>query len=85
MNTLKIESNDKNEVVKLINKFRLENKNKWYQIDLTFNGFTYKMKAYNTWVQLNYKYQNDKLLYNNPSSMDINITEFKNYLIESLN
>jgi len=84
MNTLKIETNVIEEAIKQINSFRLQNKNKWYQIDLNFNGFNFKMKIYNTWVQLNYKYKDEKLLYNDSSGMDQSITEFKDYLKKSL-
>lgn len=71
---------DKKEVIKLINKTRLENKNKWFQISLYFNGYNYEMKIYNTWVQLCYVYKENKFFYNNPSSMDMNIKSFKEFL-----
>ena len=71
---------NKKEVIKLINKTRLENKNKWFQISLSFGGYNYEMKIYNTWVQLCYVYKENKLLYNNPSNMDMNIKSFKEFL-----
>ena len=81
MNTLKI-NNDvpKNEVIKLINKFRLQNKNKWYQVELHYSPYIYKMKIYNTWVQLCYQTKDGIILNNNPSIMDMNISQFKDYL-----
>jgi hypothetical protein len=84
METLKIKTLDKNLAIKEINKFRLKNKNKWFQIELTYFEYVYRMKIFNTWVQLNYQYQNDKLNFNNPSVMDLNVKNFKNYLSESI-
>ena len=75
MTTLKI-----NTIIKEINKFRLQNKNKWYQIELHFNEYLYKMKCFDTWVQLNYIIQNDNILYNEPSAMDLTPSKFKQYL-----
>ncbi len=81
MNTLKLDSSvSKDEAIKLINKFRLANKNKWYQVELQYAPYTYKMKCYNTWVQLNYQYEGGKLNYNNPSGMDMSAGQFKGYL-----
>lgn len=38
MNTLKHSTEDKETLIKLVNNFRLQNKNKWYQIDVNYNG-----------------------------------------------
>jgi hypothetical protein len=80
MDTLKINEASKDEAIKKINKFRLENKNSWYQVELTYSPYVYKMKIYNTWVQLFYCYKGEELLYNSPSVMDLNIGDFKNFL-----
>lgn len=81
MTTLKINTIiNKDNIIKEINKFRLQNKNKWYQIELHFNEYLYKMKCFDTWVQLNYIIQNDNILYNEPSSMDLTPSKFKQYL-----
>lgn len=84
METLKLNTIDKNEGIKQINKFRLQNKNKWFQVEYKYSPYTYKMKIYNTWIQLLYKYEGDKLINNNPSSMDLNVTEFKDHLQNSI-
>ena len=80
MNTLTALNKDKQTLIKLINKHRLNNKNNWYQCNVSCNGYNYKIKGYNTWVQLCYVYKDNELLYNNPSSMDISIKEFKQFL-----
>lgn len=92
LNIYPIESTYKNPlyketVIKEINKFRLSNKNNWFQVHIRYNGYEYKMKIYNTWVQLNYTYKDDGnnfLLYNNSSNMDMNVKEFKNYLNKAI-
>jgi len=82
MEQLTIKNKTTEEVVKAINKFRLENKNKWYQVEVTFSRKKYKLKVYNTWVQIGRKYFTDtnELIHDYPSPMDMNITEFKKYL-----
>ena len=80
MNTLVESNKDKQTLIKLINKHRLENKNKWYQISISLNGYNYEMKCFDTWAQLCYVYKNNKLLHNSPSSMDLSIKSFKEYL-----
>lgn len=69
-----------------INKFRLANKNKWFQVNAhTNDGRIVKMKIYNTWAQLCYVYNSNlKLLYNRPNTMDMPVKEFKSYLLELL-
>ena len=84
MNTLVETNKDKETLIKLINKHRLENKNNWYQISIALNGYNYEMKCYNTWVQLCYVYKDNKLLYNNSSPMDLSIKDFKNWLYSKL-
>ena len=81
MKTLKISNEtNKEEIIKQINNFRLKNKNNWYQIELKYSNYTYKMKIYNTWIQIARVYENDKLLFNKSSCMDQKIKEFKQFL-----
>ena len=80
MQTLVETNKDKPTLIKLINKHRLENKNKWYEISVALNGFNYELKCYNTWVQLAYVYKQNKLIYKSSSGMDISVKEFKEYL-----
>ena len=84
MNTLTEYNKDKETLIKLINKYRLDNKNNWYQISISCNGYNYEMKCYDTWVQICYIYKDNKLLYNNPSNMDMNIKQFKEYLEQTI-
>lgn len=82
MNTLKLNGANlnKKEIIKAINKHRLNNKNKWYQVEINYSPFVYKLKAYDTWVQLAYIYEGESLKSNNGSTMDQTVTQFKNYL-----
>lgn len=80
MKTLSIYSNYPQEIIKEVNKFRLENKNNWYQVQITCNNYTHKIKAFGTWLQICRTYKDEKLLYNNPSSMDIKPTQFKQHI-----
>ena len=52
METLRITTSNKEEAIKQINKFRLSNKNNWYLIELNYSPYIYKMKIYNTWIQV---------------------------------
>ena len=80
MNTLTINTSDKDEAIKQINTFRLKNKNKWYQINLTYLPFTFKMKAYVTWIQIDRKYEGENLINNAGSPMEQSVGQFKTYL-----
>ena len=80
MNTLKIKSNNKDQIIKEINSFRLQNKNNWYQFNVLYNGTEYKGKCYNTWIQLLYHGK-----YNSSSCMDISVKQFKEHLFHTLN
>jgi hypothetical protein len=80
MKTLIILNKDKETIIKLINKHRLENKNKWYQISMYLNGLNYEIKCFETWIQICYVYKNNKLLYNAASPMDLSIKQFKQHL-----
>ena len=74
-----LKTNNPIEASKLINKVRLQNKNKWYYIELYFNDSTYSIKAFNTWMQI---FSNGKSNYSN--CMDEKITEFKNHITKVL-
>lgn len=80
MKTLSIYSNYPQEIIKEANKFRLENKNNWYQLQITCNNYTHKIKAFNTWVQICRTYKDEKLLHNDSSVMDMKPTQFKQYI-----
>lgn len=65
--------------IKIINKTRKENKNKWYFMQLTVNGMDISLKGYNTWIQ--------KLIIGNmenSSGMDIKVSEFNEFLKSNL-
>ena len=77
METLTIkQSNNIKETVQKINKFRLENKNSWYQVHISDRDV--KLKMFDTWVQV----QTKPLFC---TGMDMNPTEFKNNLTKGLN
>jgi hypothetical protein len=73
-NTNIVLTNERNidQLVKEVNKVRLSNKNKWYQITFKNNdsGETTRIKAYNTWIQLS-----EKPVFSN--AMELTATEFK--------
>lgn len=79
MNTNYIQTNNATEAVKLINKIRLNYSNKWYYIEITCNGVTYDIKAFNTWVQI---FSDGKTNYSN--CMDQSIKQFKEHLFNVL-
>lgn len=70
------------DVINAINKHRLSNKGSWYQVEVVFPMYTYRLKCYNTWAQIGRKIYTDTgvVLYNDSSSMDISVGEFKDYL-----
>ena len=80
METLRITTSNKEEAIKQINKFRLSNKNTWYQIELNYCAYVYKMKIYDTWIQIFMQCENNIINYNTSGAMDINIKEFKETL-----
>jgi hypothetical protein len=79
-NTNYIMSNEKNEALKLINKIRLTNKNKWYFIELNYNNKIYQIKAFNTWLQI---FRNGDIDYSN--CMDQSIKQYKEHILNILN
>jgi len=78
-NTNYIISNEKNEALNLINKIRLTNKNKWYFINLNYKNKTYKIKAFDTWLQI---FTDNKSNYSN--CMDENIKQYKEHILSVL-
>jgi len=62
-----------------INKKRLNNKNKWYVLQLNVNGVDISLKGYNTWIQ---RLEIGNLNYS--SGMGISVSEFKNFLQDTL-
>ena len=79
-----ITTTEKNEALKLINKIRLANKNKWYFIELIHNNKTYQIKAFGTWLQvfnLNLKF-NPSVDYSN--AMDQTISQYKEHILDIL-
>jgi len=79
MNTNYIQTNNTTEAVKLINKIRLNNSNKWYQINLSYKDKIYNIKAFNTWLQI---FNDGKTNYSN--CMDQTIKQYKQHLFEVL-
>ena len=72
-------TNNSSEAVKFINKIRLSKKNKWYYIDLNYNGKIYQIKAYNTWLQIFRSLDG-----NSPNCMDSGIAGYKSHILETL-
>ena len=72
------------ELVRIINQVRLDNKDKWYFFNNYENGI--RLKGYNTWIQIIYLYKTGSNYANgahylvDSSGMDISVTEFKEYL-----
>ena len=79
MNTNYIQTNSTTEAIKLINKIRLNNSNKWYQINLSYKDKIYNIKAFNTWLQI---FTDNKNNYSN--CMDQSIKQFKEHLFNVL-
>ena len=72
-----ITTTNSTEAVKFINKLRLIKKNKWYYIDLNFNGTIYQIKGYNTWLQI---FRSNKGNFAN--CMDSGISAYKTHILE---
>jgi len=81
MNTLEIKTVDKKSAIKQINSFRLYNSQKWYQINLNYNSNIYKMKIYDTWIQI---FRNESTGAKGSTCMDLSVTQFKQYLSENI-
>lgn len=82
MRTYNIQPDQQNELPNVINKIRLQNKNNWYQLNITTATNLYKIKAYNTWLQLIYVCNKDtlQLKYKDSSPMDLKPTQFKEFI-----
>ena len=81
MEHVNIKLDNKNEIIKIINKQRLNNKNKWYTFKINYYNNVYHGKAYNTWIQLLRSKNNNHL----GGCMDLTVKEFKQHLIETIN
>jgi len=67
------------EFIKLANNKRLKNKNKWIFLNEYVNDLPITYKAFDTWVQIiKYKGLNDS------SPMSLNVSEFKKYLLNTI-
>ena len=66
------------ELIKILNKLRLANKNKW--VYYTENNIQYK--AFNCWVQI---LRVGVSPVNHASLMNLNVKEFKAHLLNSIN
>lgn len=64
--------------VKEVNKLRLANKNQWYFLTGTVNGKDFKLKGYNTWLQI-FKINN----WNCSNVMEQSVKDFKLHLEKS--
>ena len=84
METLVIENKDKDEVVTAINKHRRNNSNRWYQVRVELNNFTYKIKAYGTWVQILRKEDKGNVVWNTSSPMELKVKDFITFLESNL-
>jgi len=85
MNVINLKEKNINETVKQINRFRLSNKNSWYLINIEPNNkdifYTYRMKCFDTWIQIFIKYDNkDNIVYKDSFYMDAKVKDFKEYL-----
>ena len=80
MNNLTEFNKDKKTLIKLINQHRLENRNKWYKVSVSCEGFNYEMKCFDTWVQRCHVYKKNKLISTESSAMELTPTNFKQYL-----
>ena len=85
MKTLKLKNENKKATIKKINKFRLDNRNSWYQVEIIDDNYTHVIKAFNTWIQICRTYRNNNFLFDNPTAMDISVTEFKKHIETTLN
>ena len=71
-------------IIKLINGHRLSNKNRWWQVKVYYNGYEYKIKAYNTWIQIFRREDKGIIIADSPSPMDISVGQFKEHLRQTL-
>ena len=86
METYNIQNDNIEDVLKQVKKARLENKNKWYQVEIVYKGFKYQLKIYNTWIQIFRKIdiETNTFCWDTPSPMDMKVGEFMNYIRENL-
>jgi len=82
MKTYNIQPDQQHELSNVINKIRLQNKDNWYQLHITTSTNLYKIKAFDTWLQLIYVYNKDtlQLKYTDSSPMELKPTQFKDFI-----
>lgn len=81
--------NTREELIKDINKTRLENKNRWYYFKANFKNNILEFKAFDTWVQRLDAYQEDSngnlfRNFSNSSPMELSVKDFKAWVYEQL-
>ena len=69
----------KEKFIKMLNKVRREDKNKWYFVTAVVDGKEVKIKGYGTWLQI---FKINEIDYSNV--MEQSVKEFNNYLQEVL-
>ena len=67
------------DLIKYVNKQRLENKNKWLFLAIAYRGRNITIKSYNTWIQI--LFIGEKQL---SGSMDISVKDYKTFLTNSI-
>tara|TARA_R110002167_G_scaffold18218_1_gene68622 strand:+ start:969 stop:1238 length:270 start_codon:yes stop_codon:yes gene_type:complete len=74
------------ELIKQINKLRLENKNQWFHVLATVAGRpTVSFKIYGTWIQIARWTNSEGRTINSPNCGDRSVTQFKADLMAILN
>lgn len=77
------------ELIKDINKTRLENKNNWYYFKANFKNNILEFKAFDTWVQRLDVYQEDSngnlfKNFSDSSPMELSVKDFKSWVLNQL-
>ena len=67
------------QIFKMVNKIRLEDKNQWYQVLAIVDGKEVKLKGYGTWLQI---FKVDDI--DHGCGADVSVKEFKNKLKEGI-
>jgi hypothetical protein len=67
-------------LIKEINKIRLASKNKWYYINFSCGETLYRMKAYETWIQI--LEINNSMRISSPANL--NVTGFKKFIEDAI-
>ena len=70
---------NKEQFIRMVNKIRLEDKNKWYWLLAIVDGKEVKLKGYGTWLQI---FKVDDI--DHGWGADVSVKEFKNKLKEGI-